>query len=87
MSVNMHLRDVPDDVHHVLARRAEQAGMSLRQYTLKVLEEHCGALTLDDWSAQMARRRAAWLVSDREAKFDSLAAVRAGQDDLYGDAV
>ena len=56
--VNMHLRDVPDDVHAELARRAARAGMSLRQYTIDVLVTHCGWPTVDDWLDRLAQRRA-----------------------------
>jgi hypothetical protein len=84
MSVNMHLREVPDSVHEELQRRAVAAGMTLRQYTIKVLDEHCTVPTIDEWMARMARRRANWLASDRAATVDPVAAVRAGRDDLYG---
>lgn len=29
---NVQIRDVPEDVHHELVRRAEMAGRSLQQY-------------------------------------------------------
>lgn len=84
MSVNMHLRDVPDSLHEELQRRAAGHGMSLRQYTLKVLDEHCARPTMDEWMERMARRRARWLAEDRAAVVDAVAAVDAGRDDLYG---
>ncbi len=31
---NVQIRDVPDEVHRVLVRRAEQAGQSLQQHLL-----------------------------------------------------
>lgn len=58
--------------------------MTLRQYTLQVLAEHCATPTLDEWTARMAQRRARWLVADRVAEIDAVAAVAAGRDDLYG---
>lgn len=84
MSVNMHLREVPDDVHEELQRRAVAGGMTLRQYTLQVLSEHCATPTLDEWTARMAQRRARWLVADRAPEIDAVAAVEAGRDELYG---
>jgi plasmid stability protein len=84
MTVNMHLRDVPDEVHEELQRRATAGGMSLRQYTLQVLAEHCAVPTLDEWAARMAQRRARWLATDRTADIDVVAAVAAGRDELYG---
>jgi plasmid stability protein len=84
MSVNMHLRDVPDEVHEELQRRAASEGMTLRHYTLKVLADHCAVPTLDEWSARMATRRAQWLAADRHATIDVVAAVEAGRDEMYG---
>lgn len=84
MSINMHLREVPDEVHEELQRRAAAAGMTLRQYTLQVLAEHCAVPTLDAWSARMAKRRAGWLAADRAAEIDVVAAVAAGRDEMYG---
>lgn len=86
MSVNMHLRDVPESVHEELHRRASACGMTLRQYTIKVLNEHCAVPTLDEWMTRMARRRASWLSSDRNAAIDPVAAIDGGRDDLYGEA-
>jgi hypothetical protein len=84
MSVNMHIRDVPDHVHEELQRRASAAGMTLRQYTVKVLDEHVAVPTMDEWMDRMARRRVQWLAEDRNAVVDPVAAVDAGRDDLYG---
>lgn len=49
MPVNLHLRDVPEHVHEILVRRAERKGMSLRQYTIEILSEHCALPALDEW--------------------------------------
>jgi hypothetical protein len=58
--------------------------MTLRQYTLQVLAQHCAVATMDEWMDRMARRRARWLAEDRVAAVDPVAAVAAGRDDLYG---
>lgn len=49
MPTNLHIREVPDTVHSALVARAERRGMSLRQYTIQVLEDHCALPALDDW--------------------------------------
>lgn len=46
---NLNVREVPDRVHRVLVRRAAARGMSLRQYTIEVLEAHCEQPTMDEW--------------------------------------
>lgn len=71
----MHLRDMPDHVHETLVERAAERGMSLRQYTIEVLEQHCALPTLDDWLDRVARRRALGL------RVDAAAAVRDSRDD------
>lgn len=55
MTVNLHVRDVPDDIHETLVHRAERKGMSLRQYTIEVLTEHCSLPDLDEWLDEIAR--------------------------------
>jgi hypothetical protein len=49
MPMNLHIREVPDEVHAVLVARAQRRGMSLRQYTIQVLEDHCALPALDAW--------------------------------------
>jgi hypothetical protein len=49
MPTNLHIREVPDTVHSTLVARAERRGMSLRQYAIRVLEEHCSLPSVDDW--------------------------------------
>ncbi len=81
MSINMHIRDVPDHVHEELQRRAAAAGMTLRQYTVKVLEEHVAVPTTGDWMDRIARRRARWLAEGRLVEIDAAEAVRAARYD------
>lgn len=45
----MHIRDVPSRIHATLARRAARRGVSLRQYTIEVLAEHCARPTIQEW--------------------------------------
>ena len=53
MVVNLHV-NVSDDIHETLVHRAERKGMSLRQYTIEVLTEHCSLPTLDEWLDEIA---------------------------------
>lgn len=55
MTVNLHVRDVPESIHETLTRRAAGKGMSLRRYTIEVLAEHCALPTLDDWLDEVRR--------------------------------
>lgn len=54
MPTNLHLRDVPDDLHRILSSRAESRGLSLRQYVLEVLTEHTALPTLEEWLASLS---------------------------------
>jgi hypothetical protein len=49
MGVHLQIRDLPDELHQTLRRRAASRGLSLRQYALEVLKEHCDQPTLDEW--------------------------------------
>ena len=42
------VRDLPDDVHAALVRRAEQRGQSLQQYLAAELQRLAGRPTIDD---------------------------------------
>ena len=53
--MNMHVRDVPDALHRTLARRARDAGMSLRQYVIRVLSEHAEQPSVEEWLDDVAR--------------------------------
>ena len=49
MAVHLQIRDLPDEVHQTLRERAATRGLSLRQYALEVLQQHCRQPTLDEW--------------------------------------
>ena len=89
MPVNMHIRDVPESVHEELQRRAAASGMTLRQYTVKLLEDHVATPTMDEWMERIARRRARWLAEGREVEVDAADVVRRarlddGRSELHG---
>ncbi len=83
MGIHLQIRDVPDDLHQILRRRADARGLSLRQYALEVLREHCQRPTLDEWldglglaaSAALPMPAAEALRQAREADEDALAHV------------
>lgn len=55
MPINLHVRDVPEPIHETLVQRAERKGMSLRQYTIEVLAEHCALPSVDEWLDELHR--------------------------------
>jgi plasmid stability protein len=54
---NILVRDLPDDIHAGLQRRAEAAGQSLQQYLAIELTRLATAPTMGDVLARIARRR------------------------------
>ena len=53
---NVLVRDLPDDVHASLQRRAESAGQSLQQYLAIELTRLASMPTMDDVLARISRR-------------------------------
>ncbi|MFN2470353.1 MAG: hypothetical protein ABR583_05070 [Gaiellaceae bacterium] len=45
---SVQIKNVPEDVHRVLRRRAVEAGQSLQEYLLKRLTEDASRPTLDE---------------------------------------
>lgn len=43
------IRDLPDEVHAELARRAAASDMSLRAYLREVLSSHVAVPSMDEW--------------------------------------
>jgi plasmid stability protein len=54
--VNLQVRNVPEDVHAVLKRRARQAGQSLSEYVLAVLTGSARQLTREEWFERLEER-------------------------------
>ncbi|MEO7556083.1 MAG: hypothetical protein ABIV94_05710 [Acidimicrobiales bacterium] len=52
---HVQIRDVPDDVHTALVRRAERAGQSLQQFLAAQLATIAATPTLDDVLDRIAR--------------------------------
>lgn len=75
----VQIREVPEDVHRVLRRRAVEAGMSLQEYVLGELIESARAPTpaevVADIAQQLTRGAGHGFSSVASAEF-----VRAGRD-------
>lgn len=54
---NVLVRDVPDDIHAGLQRRAEQQGQSLQQYLSSELRRLAERPTVDEVLAKVAEHR------------------------------
>ncbi len=54
---NVLVRDLPDEVHASLQRRAEAAGQSLQQYLATELTRLASMPTMDDVLARISRRQ------------------------------
>jgi plasmid stability protein len=55
MAVHLQIRDLPDEIHSTLRQRAESRGVSLRQYALEILREHCLQPTMNEWLDGLSR--------------------------------
>jgi antitoxin FitA len=53
---NVQIREVPDDVHQALVRRAEVAGQSLQQYLAAQLAAIVATPTIDELIARIEAR-------------------------------
>jgi plasmid stability protein len=56
MTKNVQIRDVPDDVHSALRRRAADAGMSLSDYLREELTIVAGRTSMHEILTRAARR-------------------------------
>ncbi|MFP5256094.1 MAG: FitA-like ribbon-helix-helix domain-containing protein [Acidimicrobiia bacterium] len=72
---NIQVRDVPDEVHKTLVRRAERAGQSLQQYLAGQLANIAATPTLDDVLNRVEDRSKGRLT--RKEAIKSIAAERA----------
>lgn len=55
--MNVLIRDLPDDVHAALQRRAERRGQSLQQYLVGELRRLAGQPTVEEVLEQIDQRR------------------------------
>ena len=73
--VNVQVRDVPEEVHEALVRRAELAGQSLQQYLAAQLAAIARTPTLDEMIDRIERHSKGQL--SRQDALDGVAAERA----------
>ena len=62
---NVLVRDLPDDVHASLQRRAEAAGQSLQQFLSTELTRLASTPTMDDVLERISRRHGGRVGLDR----------------------
>ena len=62
---NVLVRDLPDEVHASLQRRAEEAGQSLQQYLATELTRLASTPTMDDVLARISLRHGGRVGLDR----------------------
>ena len=84
MAVHLQIRDLPDEVHQILRERAASRGLSLRQYTLEVLQQHCRQPTLDEWLDGLSRLPT---VSLTTSAAEAVRQAREADDAALGDAL
>lgn len=72
---SIQVKDVPEDVHAVLRRRAGAAGQSLQEYLLARLVEEARTPTLDEVLSRIDHR-----TGGRVTLKDAVRAVRADRD-------
>ena len=53
---NLQIKNVPEDVHDELRRRADARGMTLRDYVLDLLQRETSRPDLDEWLDELASR-------------------------------
>lgn len=76
------IRDVPDDVHAELARRAAAKDMSLRAYLREVLTEHVAVPSMEEWLQHVRALGPAHVGGPTGAEL--VTATRAEDDELAG---
>jgi len=77
------IRDLPDEVHAQLVRRAAEADMSLRAYLRQVLSDHVAMPSMAEWLEQVSRLGPA-TPSGGQTGPELVAAARAEDDQLAG---
>ena len=76
------LRDLPDEVHAELVRRAAASDMSLRAYLREVLSEHVALPSMQEWLQRV--RDLGPVRSDGPTGPELIAATRSEDDKLVG---
>lgn len=53
---NLQVKDIPEDLHEELRRRAARRDMTIRDYVLELIRRDQATPSLEDWLAELARR-------------------------------
>lgn len=80
---NLQVKDLPDDLHEELRRRARFEGISIRDYVLRMIRHDQEYPSRAEWAEEMRNREplpiggdiAAQVRADREERSDHLAAI------------
>lgn len=64
----IQIKNVPDDVHKEMRRRAEKAGKSLQSYLLDRLIEQAEQMPLDEWLDRVGSRSGSKLTLEDAVK-------------------
>ena len=76
------IRDLPDEVHAELARRAAANDMSLRAYLREVLTDHVAVPSMDEWLQRLRELGPAYPGGPTGSEL--VAASRAEDDEMVG---
>ena len=76
------IRDLPDEVHAELARRAAASDMSLRAYLREVLSEHVALPSMEEWLQRV--RELGPVHASGPTGPELVAAARTEDDELVG---
>lgn len=72
---SVQIKNVPDEVHRVLRRRAADAGQSMQEYLLVLLADHTQKPTLAEVFARIDQRS-----GSQTTMRDAVEAIRADRD-------
>jgi len=75
----IQVKDVPEELHEALRRRAIQEGMSLADYLLDLIRRDLGLPSRREWLERLATREPVNI--SREEILEALDAARAERDD------
>jgi len=75
---HLQIKNVPEATHAELRRRAEQEGMSLRDYVLRLIRRDLDLPSVRDWLAELDELEPAL---DGESSADLVAAIRRERDE------
>ena len=65
----IQIKNVPDDVHKEMRRRADRAGQSLQSYLLDRLIQQAEQMPLDEWFDRVGGRRGSKLTLEDAVRF------------------